>query len=164
MTTIGIDPGSSGAISVLLPDRTVFVWDCPSYKIKVGGTLRRRCDQPAIIDLVRYLLAVHEPDKAVIEDVGAMPGNSGMFAFGFATGMWHMAFTACGYPLQMVTPKVWKGALGVPTKKKTFTERDVLARATVLLPKGEPHWPRVMDCDRAEAAMIALYASGRWGS
>lgn len=154
---LGIDPGLSGALALYAPAGNVLdVLDMPVLSLERNGKSKKE------IDL--YLLARHLDDwtsryliqLAVIEKVGSMPGQgvSSMFAFGQAYGIVQMAVASCFIPLTRVTPQKWKGALNVPAAKDGSR-----ARASELLPKHSGLWTRVKDDGRAEASMLALYAS-----
>lgn len=138
---IGIDPGLKGAICV---------W---------GG-----CDIVATCKLsdktpkdVYDFVKTYAPDTAyaVIEKVGAMPGNgsAGMFKFGRAYGELSMLLVALDVPHSHVTPQKWQKGLGLPKAKKDEHKRHLKALAQQRFPK---HKWTLETCD---AALIAEYAS-----
>lgn len=144
--TLGIDPGVSGAVAVVNDaGELVQVVDMPVFKI--GG--KSKIDVHQLGDI----LARAGGDKAVVELVGAMPGQgvTSMFTFGFATGAVHGAIGALGLPLDTVTPQKWKAHFRLSKDKD---------EARQLATRKWPHGPfaRKMDAGRAEAALIALYA------
>jgi crossover junction endodeoxyribonuclease RuvC len=144
--TLGIDPGAAGAVAVVEGGKLVAVHDMPA--IEVRG--KRRVDGAALAAIVRALA----PAAAVVELVGAMPGQgvSSMFAFGKATGIVLGVLAGLGIPVTEVAPVQWKRALRVPADKG-----GARLRASQLFPTAAAHWQRVKDDGRAEAAMIALY-------
>lgn len=146
----GIDPGLSGAIAIIYPDRGLFV-DMPTFELTRNGKKKREIDCAGLANLLRQ----HPTITTVwLEQVGAMPGQgvSSMFAFGQAFGIVKGVVAALQYPLELITPRVWKAALKVPSEKD-----GARARASQLMPYWSNSWSRVKDDGRAEAALIAYY-------
>ena len=77
-----------------------------------------------------------------------------MFKFGYVCGGLRGLVASHFIPVTYLTPKKWKGALGVPKAKD-----GARARASELLPGYSHLWQRVKDDGRAEAALIALYGA-----
>lgn len=113
MRTVGIDPGLNGGITLYdneNPSWSVTSFVMPTFKagtkshIDAGGVSR--------------ILKLFNPDRVVIEKVGAMPGQgvTSMFSFGYGAGMLEGIVTALGYPLSFVTPQAWMKAVlkGLP--------------------------------------------------
>jgi hypothetical protein len=106
---IGIDPGASGGLAVLLQE--------PPFAVAVPmpATGRDLCDW----------LREHAPGAtAVIEKVGGyVAGNpapgSAMFRFGFSAGLLHGVLTALAIPFEEVTPQRWQQLLGIGTRRPT---------------------------------------------
>jgi crossover junction endodeoxyribonuclease RuvC len=144
---IGIDPGLTGAIAVLSETgELISVEDMPTFDI--GG--KNKINVHALgASLSKYS---HDA-RAVVELVGAMPGQgvSSMFSFGFAAGAVHGAIGALGIPLETVTPQKWKKHFRLPKDKDAARQLAV---------RKWPHGPfsRKKDAGRAEAALIALWA------
>ena len=103
MRTLGIDPGLSGAFAIV-DDATPVEWT-PAPRMGDKGDI----DWAQVYDW----LSVHQIDYAVIEKVGAMPGQgvSSMFRFGLATGGAHAVVQALKIPYELVTPQRWKKAM-----------------------------------------------------
>jgi crossover junction endodeoxyribonuclease RuvC len=146
MNTIGIDPGAKGAIALFRDGAFVAVYDMPTVEDKG----RPRVDAAALGALVRRLA----PHRAVVERVGAMPGQgvTSMFQFGRAVGMVEGVLAALLVPVSYVTPSQWKGALQVPRDKG-----GARLRASQLIPSGAECWPKAGHDGRAEASLIALW-------
>lgn len=147
MSVLGIDPGTTGAIAALGDDGQLLgIVDVPVFEI--GG--KKRID---VHTLGAMLGRYADAEAAVIELVGAMPGQgvSSMFSFGFATGVVHGAIGALMVPIVTVTPAKWKAHFKLPKDKDAA--RQLATR----------RWPatdlfrRVKDAGRAEAALIGLY-------
>jgi crossover junction endodeoxyribonuclease RuvC len=91
---------------------------------------------------------------AVVEQVGAMPGQgvSSMFAFGQAYGMVLGVLAGLYIPVRTVTPASWKRAMKLNTGKDAAR-----AEAARRWPQQAGEFRRVKDDGKAEAALIALW-------
>lgn len=146
-TILGVDPGLYGASFVLYPDGSGVAFPTPILdlgKKQIDGYAYARW-----LDLLDPL-----PDVAVVELVGARPGQGGssMFNFGFGTGLLVGLLQAHHISVERPTPQKWKKALHVPAEKD-----GARARASVLMPRHAHLWPRKKDDGIAEAALLALY-------
>lgn len=145
MKLLGIDPGAiSGAYAILDTDTGLaFVGDIPVIDKNVN------CPELArIIDL-------HEPDRAIIERVGSMPGQGISSAFSFGRGVGRIEGVVAGMMrIEFVTPQVWKKHFRLPggPKNKEMSR----ARAIQLFP-SVTGLARKMDSGRAEALLIAKW-------
>lgn len=150
---IGIDPGATGAVA-LVHDDTVQVFDMPTVRVKIGRSEKQRIADADLLDLARDL-ALYRPQRAVIEAVNGIMGQSASasFAFGDAVGATRMAFVAAGHSITTVAPVVWKRALNVRDGKDGSR-----AMAAQLFPAFAHLFSRVKDDGRAEAVLIAEYA------
>ena len=115
-----------------------------------GGKTKRELDTHALARLI----GDRRPGHAFVELVGAMPGQgvSSVFAFGKSFGVVIGVPAALGVPFTLISPQVWKGALGVSAGKD-----GARARASQLMPAAAHHWTRVRDDERAESALIGMY-------
>jgi crossover junction endodeoxyribonuclease RuvC len=147
---LGVDPGFGGALAWLDLGGNLDVADMPVMAIERNGKTKRDMDLAALVELVER----HRPAFAVVERVGAMPGQgvSSMFAFGRGFGSILGALAALRVPVELVTPATWKRTLAVPAGKD-----GARLRASQLLPAHGGHWRRAKDDGRAEAAMLAWY-------
>ena len=107
-----------------------------------GGKTKRELDAHALARLI----GDRRPGHAFVELVGAMPGQgvSSVFAFGKSFGVVIGVPAALGIPFTLISPQVWKGALGVSAGKD-----GARARASQLMPAAAHHWTRVRDDGRA---------------
>jgi crossover junction endodeoxyribonuclease RuvC len=149
---IGIDPGLTGAIAVLSPT----------------GELERLADLPVIRDgrlawidgggLQSFLLDTlyGRPARAIVERVSAMPrqGVASSFSFGVGFGSILSILQARHLPIELVTPGVWKRALGLSSDKSAS-----LHKARLLFPSAELHLAK--HDGRAESLLLAHYALNR---
>jgi crossover junction endodeoxyribonuclease RuvC len=149
---IGVDPGLTGAVAVLGP----------------AGEIEHLADLPVIHDgrlawidggALQTLLietVAGRPARAVVERVGAMPrqGVASAFTFGVTFGSILAVLQARQIAIELVTPAVWKRALGLGSDK-----RASLDKARLLFPAADL---RLAKHDgRAEALLLAHWASTR---
>lgn len=152
MIVAGIDPGKTGALSILYPDGVVLLFDVPMTKLKGK-------DQPAWSLWARswaMALDLNPPDAIVIEEVSARPGQgvTSMFKFGRTLGFIHGIVAATtSVPIHFVTPSVWKGKLGLLNSDKSASREKV----RTLFPRIAHTVERVKDDGRAEATLLAYY-------
>jgi len=145
---LGIDPGISGALAWLSDDgHLISTMDMPA--IEVHG---KKKVSPQILTSE---LAGRRPILAVIEDVGAMPGQgvTSMFNFGYSAGILAGVCAGLGIPTVLYRPAVWKRAAGVPADKGAARQM-----AQRLWP-GCRDFDRVKDDGRAEAALLARWVA-----
>ncbi len=117
----GVDPGLSGGIALLDPqtDKLIAVIDMP--QIKRGS--RSDLDLHSLAPFIAAHAAIIK--YAVIEDVGAMPGQgvTGMFTFGKVTGIVVGMLAAHFIPIYYVKPSVWKNVMGLSKDKKASIKK-----------------------------------------
>jgi len=106
MITIGIDPGASGAITVMEGNRVLESIKTDSGYHDLHGFLNR---------VIPDEMDVH----AYIERVSASPGAgvSGMFRFGQSFGALQMLLTCHHIPFDLVSPLKWQQAMGCARPK-----------------------------------------------
>jgi crossover junction endodeoxyribonuclease RuvC len=98
MNIIAFDPGQKGGIAIHRQGVTA------AYPMPMAG---KSLDLPSIgPDLVRS----HSPDIAIIEKVGAMPGQgvTSTFTFGMGYGQIQGLLAGMGIPIELVQPQIWK--------------------------------------------------------
>lgn len=107
MTYMGIDPGNNGGMAVL---------DADGHLLAVT----KMPDTPS--DALRWIREQSNNCVAVLEQVGGYVGKgqpgSAMFNFGRGFGNLEMALLACEVPFDLVQPRKWQKAMGVPVRKK----------------------------------------------
>jgi crossover junction endodeoxyribonuclease RuvC len=146
---LSVDPGLNGGAAVLSSRGDILAnFDLPT----IGDGARRRVDAANLADAFRE----HGPYAfAIVEQVGAMPGNgvSSMFRFGQAYGTILGVVGALAIPVRHVSPAKWKKALGLNAEAEASR-----ARAIETWPTHADMFARKRDHNRAEAALLALYA------
>ena len=146
---IGIDPGASGAIALLVSGVLVSVHDMPTVTVERNKSQKRQVC-PAGLSLLMQQLSPH---KAIVEKVGAMPGQgvSSMFSFGRSVGIIEGVLAARQIPVTFVTPQSWQKQSGA-AKGKDGSRQRVME----LFPSQAHLFARVKDDGRADAVLIAL--------
>lgn len=160
---LGIDPGISGAVALLLPDGSVRFWSTPS--IKTGG--KRDYDgmhmQEVLLEAISY---VEEPMglhlHTYIERAQAMPkqGVTSTFNYGKGFGLWLGLLIGLGIPHTLVSPRRWKTAMMADMPKDKGAS---LLRAKQLFPQCASQLTLVKDHDKAEALLLAAWGLRQQG-
>jgi crossover junction endodeoxyribonuclease RuvC len=146
MIILGIDPGVSGAIAFLATDKPdrISVYDMPILADDINP-------HP-----LRQLIRDYRPDWAIIERSHPHPREGvksvWRYAAAFTTAV--VVVKLLEIPLLFVTPAQWKKALHL-TKDKEQSR----ARAIETFPPCSEHFQLKKHHNRAEAAMLAFYAS-----
>lgn len=143
---LGIDPGISGALAFYFtetPDRVA---------VEDMAVAAKMVSAPLLADAIRR----YGPAIAVIESVGARPGQgvSSMFRFGTAYGIAQGVIGALQIPVEFVSPQRWKKHFHLPSDKALS-----LAKAQQLFPACAGSFNLVKHHGRAEAALIAKYGA-----
>ncbi len=139
---IGIDPGKGGAMATLLgSDAVVTPFNKAAYTAQL-----------------RYIARGPLQPLAVVEHVGAMPGQgvTSCFSFGENFGWIQGLLDALAIPYELVRPLKWKRAFGCTSDKNTS-----IAVAQRLFPDVDLR--RTQKCKKphdgiAEALLMAEYA------
>ena len=115
MTYLGLDPGAKGAIAIITAGEP-------------RGVLLEEAGLPWVAQLLKEITV----DLAVIEKVGAMPGQgvTSMFTFGENYGKVQGILIALDVPHDLVHPQAWRKEVGLmlPAKEKG-QERAARSRA-----------------------------------
>ena len=108
MTYIGIDPGKDGALAVIIDSgkASIVPFDQDAYRL----VLRQFCMQARMAQT-----------RAVLEHVGAMPGQgvTSMFSFGENFGYIKGLLEAFEIPYELVRPQRWKKEFGISGKNQS---------------------------------------------
>jgi hypothetical protein len=146
LNIIGIDPGLTGAIGVLGPDRQVTLLDMPVLN---GAVAARE---------LFGVLQGFKPCVAVVERQSARPGQGVTSTFTHG-GTYHaiLAVLACaGIETHVVAPTKWKAALGLPGGAENKEKSRELALR--LFPETNG-LNRKKDHNRAESILISEWFS-----
>jgi hypothetical protein len=169
MRVLGVDPGLNGGLAVVARDgdsapiRLLEVIDTPT---EGEGPSRE------VSPLVLTFIQKWRPDCAYIERAQAMPstrsdgtfrhqgGSTSAFVYGGAYFAVRLAIRGCLVPLSRIESRAWKTALELPPRtadEYRQAKEDARQKALQLFPDTPGYFDRVMDHNRAEAALIACY-------
>lgn len=153
MIILGIDPGINGAIAEYDTETGhVVISDMPTMEVTRNGKKKREVNA----QLLSLVVAKAYAKKAVLERVGAMPGQgvTSVFSFGRSVGIVEGVLAAYDIPTTIIIPTVWQKAVGLRGGKDGSRER-----ATQLFPAQADLFVRKKDDGRSDAALIAYYGT-----
>lgn len=165
---LGIDPGITGAVAVLLDGQTVHGFlDVPILQVEVGGKKRKQLDEGRLFHLMSGLVETLKSQhggrvSAILEHVHAMPknGSIGNFNLGQSYGSWRMLLAALDVSFEVVPPQRWqKVVIG-----KRVTDQALVALASQWYPSARTDLYGPMGglrLGRADALLLARYGSLR---
>ena len=148
---LAVDPGASGALAFLdLAAGKLDILDMPTVEVKRGAKNKTEISPQMLAALIRG----RAPLVAVLERVGAMPGQgtASMFQFGRGVGMLEGTLAALQIPTEYVAPLVWQKAVGSRDGKDGNRQR-----AVELFPAYAGLFARKKDNGRADAALMAYW-------
>jgi len=161
MVTIGIDPGTTGALAFLDDEgKLLAVHDMPTLTYTVGKSNRTRIS-PGLLASLLYSQLMFTDCTACIEQVAAMPkqGVSSVFTFGQAYGVALGVLAGCQIPILSMQPRKWRALAGL---KAGNSKDDARQRVIEMFPDWSDTFKRKKDHNRADAVLIAIagYKSG----
>jgi crossover junction endodeoxyribonuclease RuvC len=151
MLIIGIDPGLTGALGFLRYGVFAGVEDMPVV-LKGVGSVKNEVSPAGMKTLIRGYLGAGEGVVAVIEKVGAMPGQgvSSVFSLGDSYGVARAVLATGGFETVQVAPATWKKHFKLTADKELSR-----ALATRLFPSAPLHLKK--HDGRAEALLLARW-------
>jgi crossover junction endodeoxyribonuclease RuvC len=153
---IGIDPGLNGAIAFLDTEKShLSVVDMPTFEVKRNNKAKREVSPAGLAGILSLTNCNWKP-KAVLERVGAMPGQgvTSVFSFGRSVGIVEGVLAAYHIPVSIVTPQEWQKAASVRGGKDGSRQR-----AMELFPDYADLFVLKKHDGRADAACMAWYAA-----
>jgi crossover junction endodeoxyribonuclease RuvC len=153
MIIIGIDPGISGAISVLENKKILEVYDTPT--MIDGKKNKRQINSAQVTNIIKERLNSDKEVIVVVEQVNAMPGQgvTSMFNFGQSFGVIKGICAALSLPIYFVRPTKWKKHFNLIKTNKDASRTKVIEA----YPEISSKLSRKKDSNRADAILIALY-------
>ena len=108
MKIIGIDPGLSGAIAILVDNKVLDIFEMPV--MSEGKKNKRQLNSALLVKLLKDNILENEEVSVVVEQVNAMPGQgvTSMFNFGQTFGAIKGVCAALELPIFFVRPSKWK--------------------------------------------------------
>ena len=153
MIIIGVDPGISGAISVIENKKILEVYDTPT--MIEGKKNKRQINGAQVSNIIKERLNGNKEVVVVVENVNAMPGQgvTSMFNFGQSFGVIKGICAALSLPIHFVRPTKWKKHFNLIKTNKDASRTKVIES----YPKISSKLHRKKDINRADAILIALY-------
>ena len=155
MIIIGIDPGISGAISILENKKILEVYDTPT--MIDGKKNKRQINGAQVTNIIKEFLNSGKKVIVVVEQVNAMPGQgvTSMFNFGQSFGVLKGICSALSLPIYFVRPTKWKKYFNLIKTNKDASRTKVIEA----YPEISSKLSRKKDSNKADAILIALYFS-----
>ena len=152
MIIVGIDPGVSGAISIIRDGKISMIYDMP---IMLDGIKTKRQINAAELANIFFQEKIGEDDRIILESVSAMPGQgvTGMFSFGQSFGVIKGVCAALKLPLHLVRPVKWKKHYNLLNSEKDASRTKVIE----MYPYIAPMVSRKKDSNKADAILIGMY-------
>ena len=153
MIIIGIDPGISGAISILQNKKVLEVFDTPT--MIDGKKNKKQVNGAQLANIIKNRLTENQEIVVIVEHVNAMPGQgvTSMFNFGQSFGVVKGICAALNLPIYFVRPAKWKKYYNLINTNKDASR----TKAIELYPKNASELSRKKDSNRADAILIARY-------
>ena len=153
MIIFGIDPGVSGAISILENKKVIEVFDMPT--MIDGKKNKKQVNGSQVTNIIKENLTKEKEMIVVVEHVNAMPGQgvTSMFNFGQSFGVIKGICAALGLPIYFVRPSKWKKHFNLIKTNKDASRTKVIEA----YPEISSKLHRKKDSNRADAILIALY-------
>ena len=153
MIIIGIDPGISGAISILKNKKVIEVYDTPT--MIDGKKNKRQVNGAQVSNIIKERLNEENEINVVVEHVNAMPGQgvTSMFNFGQSFGVIKGICSALTLPIYFVRPSKWKKHFNLIKTNKDASR----TKAIEIYPEISAKLSRKKDGNKADAILIARY-------
>ena len=153
MIILGIDPGVSGAISVLENKKVIEVFEMPT--MIDGKKNKRQVNGSQVTNIFKDNLKENKETVVAVEHVNAMPGQgvTSMFNFGQSFGVIKGICAALSLPIYFVRPSKWKKHFNLIKTNKDASRTKVIE----VYPKISSKLSRKKDSNKADAILIARY-------
>ena len=155
MIIFGIDPGVSGAISLLEDKKVIEVYEMPTMII--GKKNKRQVNGAQVAKIIKNNLDKKKPTVVIVEQVGAMPGQgvTSMFNFGQSFGVIKGVCAALTLSIFFVRPSKWKKHFDLLKTNKEASR----TKAIEIYPEISDKIRRKKDSNKADAILIARFYS-----
>ena len=153
MIIIGIDPGISGAISILENKKVIEVYETPT--MIDGKKNKKQVNGAQVTNIIKERLNDDKDIVVVVEHVNAMPGQgvTSMFNFGQSFGVIKGICSALSLPIYFVRPAKWKKHFNLIKTNKDASRTKVIE----IYPEISNKISRKKDSHKADAILIARY-------
>ncbi len=149
----GIDPGVSGAISILQNKKVIEVYDMPT--MIDGKKNKKQVNGSQLTNIFKEKMDLNKEIAVVVEHVNAMPGQgvTSMFNFGQSFGVIKGVCSALSLPIYFIRPTKWKKHFNLINTNKDASR----TKAIQIYPEISSKLSRKKDSNRADAILIARY-------
>ena len=153
MIIIGVDPGITGAISILENKKVIEAYDTPT--MIDGKKNKRQVNGAQVTNIIKERLNQDKEVVVVVEHVNAMPGQgvTSMFNFGQSFGVIKGICAALSVPIYFVRPTKWKKHFNLIKTNKDASRTKVIE----VYPEISSKLSRKKDSNKADAILIARY-------
>ena len=153
MIIFGVDPGVSGAISVLENKKIIEVYEMPT--MIDGKKNKKQVNGSQVANIIKERLNGDNEIIVVVEHVNAMPGQgvTSMFNFGQSFGVIKGICSALSLPIYFVRPSKWKRYFNLIKTNKDASRTKVIEA----YPEISSKLYRKKDSNKADAILIARY-------
>ena len=153
MIIFGVDPGVSGAISVLENKKVIEIYDMPT--MNYGKKNKKQINGSQVTNIIKERLNGDKEIIVVVEHVNAMPGQgvTSMFNFGQSFGVIKGICAALSLPIHFVRPTKWKKHFNLIKTNKEASRTKVIE----IYPEISNKLSRKKDSNKADAILIARY-------
>tara|TARA_Y100001970_G_scaffold264103_1_gene350360 strand:+ start:83 stop:562 length:480 start_codon:yes stop_codon:yes gene_type:complete len=153
MIIFGIDPGISGAISILKNKKVLEVYDMPT--MIDGKKNKKQVNGSQIANIFKEIINTEDEITVIVEHVNAMPGQgvTSMFNFGQSFGVIKGVCSALSLPIYFIRPTKWKKHFNLINVNKDASR----TKAIEIYPEISNKLSRKKDSNRADAILIARY-------
>tara|TARA_B100000686_G_scaffold322001_1_gene375264 strand:- start:97 stop:576 length:480 start_codon:yes stop_codon:yes gene_type:complete len=153
MIIFGIDPGVSGAISVIENKKIIDIFDMPT--MIDGKKNKKQVNGSQVTNIIKEKLNNNKEIIVVVEHVNAMPGQgvTSMFNFGQSFGVIKGVCAALSIPIYFVRPTKWKKYFNLIKTNKDASRTKVIEA----YPEISAKLSRKKDSNKADAILIAMY-------
>jgi len=149
----GIDPGISGAISILENKKIIEVYDMPT--MIDGKKNKKQVNGSQVANIFKEKIETNKEISVVVEHVNAMPGQgvTSMFNFGQSFGVIKGICSALSLPIHFIRPTKWKKHFNLINTNKDASRTKVIE----IYPEISSKLSRKKDANKADAILIARY-------
>ena len=151
MIIFGIDPGVSGAISVLENKKVIEVFEMPT--MIDGKKNKKQVNGSQVTNIIKGRLKDNKEVIVVVEHVNAMPGQgvTSMFNFGQSFGVLKGVCSAMQLPMYFVRPAKWKKYFNLINSEKDASR----TKAIEIFPYISSQLSKKKDANKADAILLA---------
>jgi crossover junction endodeoxyribonuclease RuvC len=153
MVIFGIDPGVSGAISILENNKVLDAIEMPT--IIDGKKNKRQVNGAQVVKIIKDQKYLDKEKIIIVEQVNAMPGQgvTSMFNFGQSFGVIKGISAALEISIYFVRPSKWKKHFDLLKTNKDASR----TKAVQIYPYISDKLSRKKDSNKADAILIAKY-------